>query len=144
MPNDWGDHGGVEGYRLPGIWDYILERQQAMADQPDPRVHLVDEGPERDRLIEEDRRRCAADPSYRRSKCTLPINRLEAGLPILLPRRSVDTRPIHPNEPPGRMSWPEARVWPEIRERSAQWFELHSDDRLIPVAGDADPATYWA
>ena len=39
-----------------------------------------------------------------------------------------------------------AGVWGhplEIRDRSVDWFELHSDDRLIPVQGDVDPAGYW-
>ena len=128
---------------LDGIWDYVLGRQQTMADEPDARVHLVEEGPARVRLIEQDRFRCATDPTYRRSKCTLDIDRLEAGLPVLIPRRSIDCRPIHPDEPPGRMSWPEAREWPEVRERSVEFFELWPDDRLVPVHGEADPVTYW-
>lgn len=138
-----GDRGGVEGYVLQGIYAHHRGRQRALAERPDPRVNLVDEGPARDALIAQDRRMCGSDPACRRRKCTLDIDRLEAGLPILLPRRSVDTRPIHPSESPDRRSWPEARQWPEIRERSVGWFELHPDDRLVPVQGDADPATYW-
>jgi hypothetical protein len=135
--------GGRRVYMLDGIYDYVLQRQRKLADQPDPRVNLADEGPARDRLIDEDRFKCVTDPAFRRGKCTLPIERLEAGLPVLLPRRSIDCRPIHPSEPPGRQSWPEAKQWPEIRDRSVQSFELHSDDTLVPVTGDADPATYW-
>lgn len=138
-------HGGDSGgYRLPGLWNYTLTRQQAMADAPDPRVNLVDEGPARDRLIELDRQRCAIDPAYRKAKCTLDIERLEAGLPVLIRRGMIDTRPIHPNEEPGRQSWPEAKMWPEVFERSVRYFELHLDDRLVPVPGDVNPTTYWS
>lgn len=122
----------LSGYTLSGIYTLVAERQQTMADAPDPRVFLADEGPARDRLIEQDRQRCAIDATYRRSKCTLDIDRLDAGLPILLPRGSIDTR-----------RWREAKLWPEIRERSVEWFEMHPDDRVVPVPGAVDPQTYW-
>ena len=142
MPELEHDDGSLDGYRLPGIYGYVAAKQIDMVERPDPRVNLVD-GPARDALIEEDRHRCATDPAYRRGKAVYDINRIEAGLPFLILRRTIDTRPIHPNEPPGRMAWPEARLWPEIRERSVAWFELHPDDRLVPVHGEADPETYW-
>jgi hypothetical protein len=138
------DDDAVEGYRLPGIYGYILGKQKALADAPDPRVFLVEEGPERDALIEQDRLWSATRPGYRSGKASsVDIDRLESGLPVLILRRSIDTRPIHTNEEPGRMSWPEAKLWPEISERSVDWFELHPDDRLVPVPGDVDRATYW-
>jgi len=107
-------------------------------------VHLFDDGPARDRLIEQDRLLSLTKPGYRRGKASsVDIDRLEAGLPVLLPYWKIDIRPIHPDEPPGRQSWPETEMWPEIRDRSVQWFQLHLDDRVVPVQGDVDPATYW-
>ena len=139
------DHdGSLDGYGLHGVWDYHLGRQRALAEAPDPRVFLVEEGPGRDALVEQDRLLCLTRPGYRRGKCTLDIDRLEAGLPVLLARRSIDTRPASRGEPPGRRSWPEARHWPEMRERSVDWFEVHPDDRVVPVAGVVDPGTYFA
>lgn len=138
-----GSDPAVGGYTLPGIYGYIAAIQIGMVERPDPRVNLVDEGPARDALIEEDRRRCATDPAYRRGKAVYDIDRIEAGLPVLVLRRTIDVRPIHPDEEPGRMSWPEARQWPEIRGRTVMWWEIHSDDRVVPVPGHVDPATYW-
>lgn len=62
--------------------------------------------------------------------------------PVRLGRRSIDTRPVSRGEPPGRWSWPNARGWPELRERSVDWSELHPDDRVVPVPGEVDPATH--
>lgn len=137
------DGGSTVGYRLPGIWEYVTEKQIAMADAPDPRVYLAEEGPKRDALLAEDRLLALTRPGYRRGKAVYDIDRIEAGLPVLIRRTTIDTRPIAPGESPGRRAWPDARQWPEIRDRLANWFELHPDDRVVPVSGDVDPATYW-
>lgn len=138
-----GSDPAATGYTLHGIYAYVAGKQTAMADAPDPRVFLVEEGPKRDALIAEDRVLSLTRPGYRRGKAVYDIDRIDARLPFLIRRSTIDTRPIVPGEPPGRMAWPEAKLWPEIRERSADWFELHPDDRVVPVPGDDDPATYW-
>ena len=44
----------LSGYTLPGVCAYVAGKQTALADAPDPRVFLVEEGPERDALLAED------------------------------------------------------------------------------------------
>ena len=77
----------------------------------------------------------------RSARTTAPV----PDLALAEPFDQVAFRPTHfsRGEPPARGSWPNARGWPELRERSVDWFELHPDDRVVPVPGEVDPATYW-
>ena len=139
------DDAGAEGITLPGFYRYARWKYGSIADTPDPRVWLH-EGEERDRLIDQDRA-WSEDPLWRRRKVgpLIDILRLERDEPIIFPLRSIDTRPIHPNETPGeRISWPEVTEFvEEMRAQLVNWFELWPDDSLIPIVGDVDPWTYW-
>ena len=139
------DDAGAEGITLPGFYRYARWKYGFIANTPDPRVWLH-EGEKRDRLIDQDQV-WSADPLWRRRKVgpLVDILRLERDEPIIFPRRSIDTRPIHANETPGeRISWPEATDFVrEMREQQVNWFELGPDDGLISIVDDVDPRTYW-
>lgn len=144
--NDDADAG--DGITLLGLYRYMRWLAQSKADRPDPRVWLV-EGADRDRLVAQDRA-WSADPCWRRRKVgpTIDVLRLELNESILLPVRSIDIRPAHPNEAPGeRMCWPEAADFVrQMRAEGVHWCVLTPDDRVEPVAGgrlEIDPSTFW-
>ena len=132
------DDAGAEGITLPGFYRYARWKYGFIANTPDPRVWLH-EGEKRDRLIDQDQA-WSEDPLWRRRKVgpVVDILRLERHEPIIFPLRSIDTRPIHPNETPGeRISWPEAADFlREMREQQVNWSELWPDGRLIPIVND--------
>ena len=125
--------GRRRSYILPGVWDHLAAKAKARCDASDPRLLLLPPGTHRDRLIEEDRLNGLFHSHYRRAKYwTADIERLEARLPVLVPFLKL-----------GGNSFPDAKLWAEVIERSAAWFEVHPGDQVIPVVGAVDPATYW-
>jgi hypothetical protein len=123
----------AESHVLPGIYEHYLKRAREKVAAPDPRCFLVDEGPKRDALIEEDRRRCSADPAYRRAKYSVAnIDRLEAGLPLHIPKWIL-----------GGHTWPMAQQWKDFRDPEVTMYRMFPDDHLEPVRGESeflDPA----
>jgi len=107
------DRSEAETHSLPGIYEHYLAKALASMVAPDPRVEIAPDGS----MIE----------GARRQAYFIDLDRLEAGLPVSIPKWVL-----------GGHSWPQAKRWKEFRDPEVTAYRMYPDDRLEPIQGDED------
>jgi hypothetical protein len=100
---------------VEGLYQKIREKELRLALAPDPRLSLIRDSVERERVA-------ASAPRFWPT-VLYQTEELLAGKPVRLPRWLLG----------GRVTCPQARGWPPFESQRHQWFTLTPADMLTPA-----------
>ena len=103
------------GLRVPGLYEQIRSKQLATALAPDPRLYMIADPDERERVV-------AAAPTY----APTALGQTEA----LLARESVRV----PRWMLAGWARSAVRDWPVFADRRVEWFMVGPDDEVSPCS----------
>lgn len=108
--------GARAGFVAPGVYAHLLDRERARCYRDDPRLFLVEDAAERERVVE-DARAAGVPPVSRTER----LDRLEAGLPVAVQRWELGRGAVGVDVP-------------FLADRTIRWFQVSADDAVSPSA----------